>query len=130
MPMKTFINLPVRDLDRAVSFFTALGFSFDADFTDEKATSMIINEHSYAMLLTEPFFAGFTSKELADATKSTEVITAVSVDSREEVDTFVEKARAAGASHIGEPFGEGPMYGCGFADPDGHQWEVFYMQMD
>lgn len=129
MPIKTFINLPVRDLDRSVAFFTALGFSFDENFTDENATCMLISEDSYAMLLTEPFFGGFTDKEVADATKTTEVITALSLDSREQVDELVEKARAAGASNIATPMDEQGMYGRSFADPDGHQWEIFHMQM-
>ncbi|MFC7343577.1 VOC family protein [Saccharopolyspora griseoalba] len=129
MPQATFINLPVRDLDRSIAFFTALGFSFDENMTDERATAMIITDQSYAMLLTEPFFKTFTDKEIADAGKTTEVITALSVESREKVDELIGQARSAGAPHVGEPAENGPMYGGSFADPDGHLWEVFHFPM-
>jgi len=130
MPQATFINLPVRDLDRSIGFFAALGFSFDENMTDERATAMIITDQSYAMLLTEPFFKTFTDRDIADATKTTEVITALSVGSREEVDEVIGKARSAGSPHIREPYEDGPMYGGSFADPDGHLWEVFHFPMD
>ncbi|WP_406691684.1 VOC family protein [Saccharopolyspora sp. ID03-671] len=130
MTMKTFVNLPVKDLDRSVEFFTALGFTFDQNFTDENATSVVISEDAYAMLLVEPFFKSFTGKDVADATRTTEVITALSADSREQVDEMVAKARAAGSPRIGEVMEEGPMYGRSFDDPDGHHWEIFHMALD
>ncbi|SFS95880.1 VOC family protein [Saccharopolyspora flava] len=129
MTMKTFVNLPVKDLDRSVRFFTALGFTFDENFTDENATCMVISEDAYAMLLVEPFFKSFTTKDVADATRTTEVITALSADSREQVDEMVAKARAAGSPRIGEVMEEGPMYGSNFDDPDGHHWEIFHMPL-
>ncbi|GAB3694210.1 VOC family protein [Saccharopolyspora tripterygii] len=129
MSMKTFVNLPVKDLRRSVDFFTALGFTFDAEFTDENATCMVISEESFVMLLTEPFFQSFIPKDLADATKATEVITALTAESREHVDDIVEKARAAGASRIGEVMEEGPMYSRSFDDPDGHIWEIIHMAL-
>ncbi|TDD05028.1 glyoxalase/bleomycin resistance/extradiol dioxygenase family protein [Saccharopolyspora terrae] len=130
MAMKTFLNLPVKDLNRSVEFFTALGFTFDQNFTDENATCMVINDDSYAMLLVEPFFKSFITKDLADSTKVTEVITALTADSREEVDQLVAKAREAGSPRIGEVVEEGPMYSRSFEDPDGHTWEIFHMPLD
>ncbi|MBQ0927603.1 VOC family protein [Saccharopolyspora endophytica] len=128
--MKTFLNLPVKDLNRSVEFFTALGFTFDQNFTDENATCMVINDDSYAMLLVEPFFKSFITKDLADSTKVTEFITALTADSREEVDQLVAKAREAGSPRIGEVVEEGPMYSRSFEDPDGHTWEIFHMPLD
>lgn len=130
MAMKTFLNLPVKDLDRSVEFFTALGFTFDQNFTDENATCMVISDDAYAMLLVEPFFKSFIAKEVADATKVAEVITALTAESREQVDELVDKARAAGSPRIGEVMEEGPMYSRSFEDPDGHLWEIFHMPLD
>ena len=130
MSMKTFVNLPVKDLRRSVDFFTALGFAFDEEFTDENATCMVISEEAYVMLLVEPFFKSFTPKGLADATKATEVITALTAESREHVDDLVEKARAAGAPRIAAVEEEGAMYSRSFDDPDGHIWEIIHMALD
>lgn len=130
MAMKTFLNLPVKDLDRSVEFFTALGFTFDQNFTDENATCMVISDDAYAMLLVEPFFKSFIAKDVADATKVAEVITALTAESREQVDELVDKARAAGSPRIGEVMEEGPMYSRSFEDPDGHLWEIFHMPLD
>lgn len=124
--MQIFVNLPVRDLDRSVQFFSHLGFEFDPKFTDEKATCMIVDDDIYVMLLVEKFFETFTKKEVADARKSTEVLVALSVDSREAVDTMVNNALKAGGSAPNDKQDHGWMYGWGFEDPDGHLWEVFY----
>lgn len=124
---KIFVNLPVKDLKKSVDFFTALGFAFNPQFTDENATCMIINENIYAMLLVEKFFQTFTKKEIADATKSTEVIVALSAKSREQVDETVHKALAAGGKAYNEPVDHGFMYGWSFQDIDGHLWELIYM---
>lgn len=129
MSMKTFINLPVKDLARTTEFFTSLGFSFNQEFTDENATCMIISDDAYAMLVVEPFFQGFTQKEIADTSKSSEVIVGLSTDSREQVDDLTEKALAAGAQALGEPQDDGVMYMRGFRDLDGHQWSFIYMDM-
>lgn len=128
MTTKMFVNLPVKNLARSVEFFTRLGFTFDPRFTDETATCMIVGEDSYVMLLTEPKFRMFTPKEICDATKSTEVLVALSRESRRDVDETVRKAVAAGGSTYNEPQDHGFMYGHGFQDPDGHIWEVFYME--
>jgi len=124
---KLFVNVAVSDLGRAVDFFTALGFEFDPRFTDETATCMLIGEDAYAMLLVRERFADFTQKEVADSTAQTEAILALSADSREDVDALVDKALASGGSPANEPMELGFMYGRSFQDPDGHQWEVFWM---
>jgi uncharacterized protein len=124
---KVFINLPVKDLERSKSFFKQLGFTFDPKFTDDKAACLVIAGGSiYAMLLKEPFFSTFTRKPLADATKTTEVMVALEVESREAVKELVKKAVEAGGTTYMDPQDHGWMYQHCFADPDGHQWEVFY----
>lgn len=127
MSTKIFVNLPVADLDRSKDFFTRLGFGFNAQFTDERAASMVIGEDIYVMLLTEPFFATFTSKQVADASASTEVIVALSADSREEADRLADAAIAAGATETRPAQDQGFMYGRAFGDLDGHLWEVMWM---
>jgi uncharacterized protein len=127
--MKTFINLPVKDLTKTVEFFTAVGFTFDQRFTDENATCMIISDDSYAMLLVEPMFQSFTQKAIADPSKSSEVIVGLSTDSKHQVDDLTEKALAAGATELGEAQDDGFMYMRGFSDLDGHQWSFIWMDM-
>jgi predicted lactoylglutathione lyase len=128
MASKIFVNLPVRDLQRSIKFFTKLGFSFNPQFTDDKAACMVIADGSiYSMLITEEFFRTFTKKELADAKRNTEVLIALDAESREDVDDMIRKAVAAGGSTYMEAQDHGWMYGHSFADPDGHQWEVLYM---
>jgi predicted lactoylglutathione lyase len=122
-----FVNLPVADLNRSVDFFAALGFTFNPQFTDDNATCMVVSEQIQVMLLTQPFFAGFTKKPVADARAATEVLLALSCETREEVDALVAKAVAAGAATPIEVKDHGFMYQHGFEDPDGHQWEVFWM---
>jgi predicted lactoylglutathione lyase len=122
-----FPNLAVKDLDRSVAFFTELGFTFDERFTDDTATAMIVNEQAVVMLLTEPKFKDFTKKELVDSQTHTETILALSADSREDVDAFADKALASGGSPANDPMELGFMYGRSFQDPDGHQWEIFWM---
>ena len=127
MKRMIFVNLPVKDLNRSVEFFTKLGFSFNPEYTDETATCMIVSDDAFVMLLTEPKFKTFTPKEICDATKSTEVLVALSCESRDEVDDMVRKAVAAGGSTYNEPQDYGFMYSHGFQDPDGHIWEVVSM---
>ena len=128
MATKIFVNLPVKDLNRSIDFFTKLGYTFNQQFTDETATCMVISEHIFVMLLTEAKFQMFTKKGIADASKTTEVILALSADSKEQVDELVNKAVAAGATTPNEKqVYEGFMYGWGFQDLDGHLWEVFWM---
>ncbi|WP_343237272.1 VOC family protein [Xanthomonas sp.] len=126
MAKQIFVNLPVESLPRSVEFFTALGFTFNPTYTDENATCMILGENLFAMLLVKPFFKTFIPGEICDAFACTESITALALDSREEVDTLVAAARAAGAQIIAEPKDYGFMYQHGFRDLDGHLWELFH----
>lgn len=127
MATKIFVNLPVKDLNKSVAFFTKLGFSFNAQFTNENATCMVISEDIFVMLLIEPFFKNFTKKEIADATKTTESIICLSAESRAEVDEMVSRALDAGGAAPNEKQDHGYMYGHGFEDIDGHLWEVMWM---
>lgn len=127
MASQIFVNLPVKDLTRSINFFTRLGFTFNAQYTNDKATCMIIGENIFAMLLTIEFFKTFTIKDIADAANSTEVILAISLESRERVDEIVTKALEAGGKASSEKQDHGWMYVHGFEDPDGHLWEVMYI---
>lgn len=127
MSKNIFVNLPVKDLNRSVEFFTKLGYKFNAQFTDETATSMIVADNIFVMLLTEPKFKTFTPKEIADATKVTEVLICLSADSREHVDEIIRTAVAAGATTYKQPEDHGFMYGHGYQDLDGHIWEIIWM---
>jgi len=122
-----FVNLPINDMARSQAFFKALGLTFNQRFTNEKGACLEIGDNFYAMLLVEPFFQGFTKKPISDAQKATEVILALSVDSRSEAEEVVRKAVAAGATTPNAPQDHGFMYQHGFADLDGLQWELFWM---
>jgi len=124
---KLFLNLPVRDLKRSIAFFTKLGFSFNPQFTDDNATCMIVSEEAFVMLLVEARFRDFTKKQICDTRTQTEGIFAVSAASRDEVDSLVRAALAAGGTHASDPVDHGFMYGWSFHDLDGHHWEVIYM---
>lgn len=130
MPTQIYVNLPVKDLDRSVGFFRQLGYSFDPKFTDDNATCMIVGENIFVMLLVEKFFQTFTSKVIADASRTTEAIVCLSADSRAAVDALVDKALAAGGTASGEVQDHGWMYGRSFQDLDGHLWEVVHMDLN
>jgi predicted lactoylglutathione lyase len=123
-----YVNLPVKDLNKSVDFFTKVGFEFNTQFTDENATCMVVGENIFVMLLVENYFKTFIKKEIADATKNTEVIVAVSAESRVQVDEIVNKALAAGGKPSNDPIDHGFMYGWSFQDIDGHLWELMYME--
>jgi uncharacterized protein len=127
MSTQIFVNLPVKDLKKSVGFFTKLGYEFNPKFTDENATCMIVGENIFVMLLVEKFFKTFAPKEICDTTKNTEVLVALSFESRAAVDEMVRKAIAAGGSTYNEPKDHGFMYQHGFQDLDGHIWEIFFM---
>jgi len=129
MSKKIFVNIAVKDLKKTINFFTELGFSFNMHFTDEKAASMIINDDAFVMFLQEEFFKTFTPKELVDAGKNTEVITALSAESKEEVNKILEKALSMGATETRESQENEFMFGRSFNDLDGHIWEVIWMDM-
>jgi hypothetical protein len=127
MATQIFVNLPVKNLDQSIAFFTKLGYTFNPQFTDENATCMIVSENIYVMLLVEDFFKSFTKKEIPDTATNAQVIIALSSESREQVDEWVHKAVAAGATTPNEKQDQGFMYGWGFQDLDGHLWETMYM---
>jgi predicted lactoylglutathione lyase len=127
MTTKIFVNLPVKNLKRSMDFFGKLGFTFNRQFTDDTAACMVISEDIYTMLLTEPKFKEFTRKPIADATKTTEVLTCLSMESREKVNSLVDTALSAGATEAREPMDHGFMFGRSFNDLDGHIWEIMWM---
>jgi predicted lactoylglutathione lyase len=127
MHKQIYVNLPVSDLKRSRAFFEALGLGFEPRFTNDQAACLILGENIFAMLLTTEFAKGFTAKPIADARETTEVLVCLSCESRAEVDGLVEKAVAAGGKSPRAPQDYGFMYGRGFEDPDGHQWELMHM---
>lgn len=132
MATKIFINLPVRDLNASVNFFTRLGFRFNPQFTNESGTGMIISDDIYVMLLAETFFQTFIpTKSVADARQATGAIYCISVDSRAEVDRLADAALAAGGQSVPQdPKNEMEfMYDRNFQDLDGHLWNVMYMDL-
>ena len=127
MHPQIFVNLPIRDMAASRAFFAALGYGFNPDFTNDQGAALVLGENLYAMLLVRDFFATFTDKPLADAKSSTEVLVCLSCDSREQVDTLVAKAAAAGGKAHRQPQDHGFMYAHGFEDLDGHLWELVHM---
>ena len=129
MTTQVYVNLPVKDLNRSKDFFNRLGFSFNPQFTDDKAACMVLNESGYVILLSEQFFKNFTRKPIADVTKETEVLVSISADSREKVNDLNDKALSIGATKASEPQVMDGMYSRSFSDLDGHIWEVVWMDM-
>ena len=127
MTRQIFVNLPVKDLNKSVEFFTKLDFTFNPQFTNEDATCMIVDENIFVMLLVEKYFQTFTPKAICDAFKNTEVLVSLSFKSRAEVDAMVAKAIVAGGTTYKEPTDMGFMYQHGFQDLEGHLWEIFFM---
>ncbi|WP_259067143.1 VOC family protein [Mucilaginibacter sp. X4EP1] len=130
MPNKVFINLPVKDLVRSVGFFQNLGFSFNPQFTDDKAGCMIVSESIFVMLLTESYFKSFIDTEICDAHYQTEVLIALDAASADEVKRFISKAESLGGTIYTQPKDHGFMYQHSFADLDGHKWELAYIDMN
>jgi predicted lactoylglutathione lyase len=129
MPKLIFVNLPVSDLKRSVAFYEAIGAKNNPQFTDDTAACMVFSDTIHVMLLTHDKFAQFTPKRIADAHATSEVLIAISADSREAVDEITEKALAAGGREPREKQDYGFMYGRSFEDPDGHIWEPMWMDM-
>ena len=128
MPRMIFVNLPVADLDGSVAFYKAIGAEQNPQFTDETATMMSFSDAINVMLLTHDKFRQFTPKAVADARKVSEVLICISADSRQDVDAMVDKAGPAGGKLDPCPKQDhGFMYGRSFEDPDGHIWEVMWM---
>ncbi|MFB9949747.1 VOC family protein [Rhizobium puerariae] len=124
-----FVNLPVADIDVATRFYTSLGFTRNPNFSDETASCMIVSEQIYVMLLEHEKFRDFINGDIADARRVKEVLNCLSAGSRQEVDDFKAKALGAGGGEWKPNIEMGPMYGCSFQDPDGHVWEIMYMDM-
>lgn len=129
MATEMYVNLPVKNLDKSVAFFTALGFKFNPQFTDRNAGCMVVGNDSFVMLLVESFFQTFTSNKICDASQSTEVLVCLSCESRAHVAKMVAQAVAAGGTTPNPPKDHGFMYQHGFQDLDGHLWELMYMDM-
>jgi len=126
---RLFVNLPVKDLDQSKAFFTRLGYFFNPKFSDGNGASMIISEDNFVMLLRKEFFQTFIKKEIADATKTAEVIVSQEMKTPAEVDALLAKALAAGGTETISMNDPG-MYLRGYMDLDGHLWEIFYMDED
>jgi predicted lactoylglutathione lyase len=122
-----FINLPVRDIETSKAFFTALGFSINPQFSDDKSACVVVDENIFLQLHTAARFKDFVTGEISDGFKATEVINALSASSRAEVDDLLAKALAAGAKEWKPAADHGFMYVVSFQDPDGHVWEVAWM---
>jgi predicted lactoylglutathione lyase len=130
MPKLIFVNLPVQDLPRAVAFYEAVGATRNPQFSDDTAACMVFSETISVMLLTHPKFSQFTPRPIADARAATEVLVCLSAESRAEVDAVVGKAAAAGGPALPGPTpDDGGSYGRSFEDPDGHIWELMWMDM-
>ncbi|MDH1304863.1 VOC family protein [Achromobacter sp. GD03932] len=127
MHNQIFVNLPINDMQKSQAFFKSLGFSFNPQFTNDQGACMVVSDSIYVMLLVKDFFQTFTGKPVADATKTTEVLIALSCDSRAAVDEQVKRALAAGGTAPRQPQDHGFMYAHGFEDLDGHVWELIYM---
>jgi predicted lactoylglutathione lyase len=129
MPTRIFLNLPVDDLARSKAFYTALGYSFNEQFTDDKAAGLTISDTIHVMLQTKDHFATFTDKEIVDASRSAQALLVLGVESREAVDELADKALAAGGSPANDGADLGFLYRRSFQDPDGHHWEALFMAM-
>lgn len=129
-PRMIFVNLPVSDLKASTAFYEAVGAVWNDQFADDSAQMMSFSETIHAMLLTHARFNSFTSRTIADAHRTAQVLLALSEVSREAVDAMVGKALAAGGTEPNPTQDHGFMYGRNFADPDGHIWEVAWMDME
>jgi len=129
MATQIFINLPVKDLKKSMSFYEAIGFKNNPQFTDDTAACMVVSDTIYVMLLSYDKFKQFTSKSIIDAKNTVGVLNSLSVNSNQEVNGFVEKAVKAGAKETRDALDYGFMQLRSFEDLDGHNWEVFYMDI-
>ena len=127
MHQQIFVNLPIENMARSQTFFKALGYAFNPKFTNDQGACLVVGDNLFVMLLAKDFYATFTTKTIADARTTSEVLVCFSCDSREEVDTLVAKAVAAGATTPRPVQDLGFMYSHGFDDLDGHTWEFVHM---
>ena len=122
-----FVNLPVADIPASRRFWSTLGYSFNEQFSDDKALCLAFSDSIFAMLLQRDFFQTFTDKPVVDAKSSAQVLNGLAMASRAEVDALVDAAVAAGATEPRAPQDQGFMYERGFSDLDGHDWEIMWM---
>ncbi|MEE9987805.1 VOC family protein [Agrobacterium pusense] len=122
-----FVNLPVKNIETSRAFFTTLGFTFNPEYSDDRTLCMIVEENIFVMLLQQERFRDFINGDIADAKRSTEVLTCLSAGSREEIDRMIEAALASGGSRWKPVQDHGFMYAGSFQDPDGHVWELVHM---
>lgn len=127
MPQMIFVNLPVEDLGRSLAFYNGLGFPTNPQFADERASNAVISDTIVVMLLTKPFFAEFTPRPIADTRATVAVLNCLSRESRAAVDGLVDQALSLGGTEEREAQDMGFMYSRAFADPDGHVWEIMWM---
>lgn len=130
MPKMIFVNLPVADLERSIAFYKAVGAEQNMQFSDATAAMMVLSETIHVMLLTHDKFSQFTPKPIADARETTQMLLALSSDSRDAVDEITGQALAAGGREPRPAEDHGFMYGRSFEDPDGHIWEPFWMDVE
>ncbi|WP_329130280.1 glyoxalase/bleomycin resistance/extradiol dioxygenase family protein [Streptomyces sp. NBC_01476] len=128
MTTKIFVNLPVKDLEVSTSFFTALGYHFDPDYTDDKAGCLVLGDDIFVMLLVEPYFTHFTGRPVMDTAAGNEAIVALGLDTRADVDRVADAALGAGGKQAHRTEEQSPMYTRSFYDPDGHHWEIFALE--
>jgi predicted lactoylglutathione lyase len=131
MVKQIWLNLPVKNVEKSKTFFTEIGFSFNEKHDTASYTCMVVGENNFAvMLFEEKQFESCILNKIADTTVGSEVLISIDAQSREEVDEFAKKVQKAGGNVFAEPAeNEGWMYGCGFADLDGHRWNVLYMDL-
>ncbi len=127
MSTQMFVNLPVEDLDASRAFYTALGYTVDENFSGDQNITVAISDTLYLVLLVKPYFSTYITTEIADARKSTEVMLGLTADDRDGVDTLFNRAIAAGGTVPRDTIDHGFMYTRSFLDPDGHFWEIFWM---
>lgn len=127
MSKQIYINLPVADLPKSISFFKALGFSQNLQFSNDSGACIVISDTIFVMLSTHASFRNFTPKAVCDTSKAVEVLLSLCCESRDEVDEFVAKALAAGGTTYDQPEDLGFMYSHSFVDLDGHGWGLFHM---
>ena len=127
MPKAIYINLVVSDLQKSKDFFEAIGFSFNPQFTNDQAAGLVISDTIFAMLHTPESIRRFTNKEIVNSHNSTEVLVTLQVESRTAVDEVMDKVQSSGGQEQRDKEDHGFMYERAFEDPDGHIWEVFWM---
>ncbi|MGB4117191.1 MAG: glyoxalase/bleomycin resistance/extradiol dioxygenase family protein [Polaromonas sp.] len=124
MHSQIYVNLPVKDLPKSRAFFESMGYTFNPEWSNEQGACLVLGENLFAMLLTQEFFATFTSKSISDAKQTSEVINCLACESRDVVDALVSKAIAAGGTSPRAAIDHGFMYIHGYQDLDGHLWEL------